>query len=504
MGVLNFSELVQDVQPDAVVYVPKSAKRTDNNAFVRAARKRQAVVMDAMTHWYTLSGSLGWKNEGDKYFVSGEDVFKKFFERVSQYFTAWNLVEPPQEAKPKQQTQQKLKLKTKKQTIIESDSSDDDGAAMEEDEKKKQEDEEDEPLFVMVFDKAQWVNPGKKQTQIARDKARSKPTKNKPVPLQPYGDDVEYSLAGVRPDATAVLQSIDIDRAINGRGKARTKLRKFLLDSLTASPPLLSWPHNTKLYIDSEEGVVLYRSNARGELYVDTDHVEHTRKFRNKLGEADLAAMMWVQRLQRTSVRMISKDADWPMLAVYHFWHARLRHQEPRTLIWDNDANIHEFDVHLFAKTLRTEYHCTREAIVAIGILSGCDYFDKGLATPQIGHESIYKGIWRYMRLTKDDKARPVLASLEGMRKALYHIYAHKLDCKPDLASLVVAKKPNKKMTLVLEADRMADVYVAYRLAFGYFCSFKCYDPTKDPKLAKPELRIDALSRIRAQEINPV
>lgn len=481
MGITNFGKFVGEHQPDAVNPDFKKSKAKQKNrqgradsAFARAARADQAVVMDALTHLFTLLASVGWKNKDPNLRVTGEDVFKAFFGCIIDYFNETR-------EKKEEDTEE-----TKKANPV-------------------------QYQLVMIFDKSTWVNPGKRAVQDARNKAKAVPG---------YGPHVAYTLDGVRPEPRAILQSIDVTRMVTAGGAARTTLRRFLLEHLTHSPPLLPWPSNTEIFVDSEEGVQLFRCNPQGALYTVDDTTASLIKFRNQLGEADLASVRWTLLLKRP-VRLITVDTDWPMLAAYHFWgHLKVTPE----IVWDNNKDIQTFKVHDFVTTLRDVHYWVRGGLVALAIFSGCDYFSKGLATDNIGHPDIYKGIHTYMRARRHPdkfrkfgyetdqtdrsffaeilwvKSRKVdLGSLEGMRDLLWTIYARKLGSHftPTAESLTAART---KLKLVLTPAALSELFVPYKLAYDYFTTFTCWDPDRDLPVVAGVHR-DAAMRLAAMQL---
>lgn len=479
MGVTNFAAFVQRIQPDAVVPVKKSTRATDN-AFVRAGQGEQAVIMDGMTHVYTLTASLGWKNKGPKktdqpptprelemYKVTGADVLRAFYRRINDYFQAYTLcATSPRDSRAP-------------------------------------------PVLVLLLDKFKFVNPGKAACQKKRSASKQ----------EGYGPTVQYFLEGVRPAPTSVMQSIDINKALAARGDGRRALLRFLLAGLTAHPQLFKWPPATQLYVDTEDGVRLFLAAESGDLYetrpetwdamfteesdMEEDKKASTpkpaidpRRAANRLGESDLAAVRWTALLNRP-VRLITTDTDWAMLHVYHIWP---RVNKVPEVVWDNNGSIQVFCVAQAITTLRDDFHFTREAIVSLCVLSGCDYFEKSTATHQIGHPIIYDGMFALMKAhaPRTGKPRPNLHTLDGMRAALWQIYSTRLECKPESESLRLAKR-SPSMPLLLDPDSLAEVFVAYKLAMDYFCQFLCWDPRADPK-REDGPRLSALDRVIAMQ----
>lgn len=467
MGVTNWAKLVAHFQSDAIVPTKKSERKATNNAFYRAGVAQQVAELD-QTHLYTLLASVGWMNA-----IDGKDLFMAFFRGPLNYFETY----------AKHATDSTLP-----------------------------------PILVLLWDKSHYVNPGKRACQEAREKSQSKKT--------PYGPLVSYARTGVRPDDTAIEQPIDIDRAVFARGPARTALRRFLLSELTAQPALLKWPVNTQLYVDSAEGVSVFMATEAGELYeydpasatatgaMGEDEIEGSDscppkpaldplKMRNTLGEADIASVRWTAALKRPT-RLITTDSDWAMLHVYHLW--------PRVditpeVIWDNGKDISQFHVHRMIKSLRDTHQFTREALLVLGILSGCDYFKKNHATDKIGHDDLYEGMKMFMLASspRTGKPRPNLRTLDGMRDALWHIYAYHYNVEPTEEALSKVKKSPKKAGLLFGADQLAEVFVQYRLALDYFSLFICWNPAKDPALLSLQtdnvVHIDATRRIEAMQL---
>ena len=464
MGVTNFAAFVNVIQPDAVVPVKKSTRATDN-AFVRAGQNEQAVVMDGMTHVYTLTASLGWKNKGPKktdvdpspkelemYKVTGADVLQAFYRRIADYFNAYHLcaTSPDTSQRPP-------------------------------------------PVLVMLLDKFKYVNPGKAACQKKRSAGKQ----------EGYGPTVQYFMEGVRPTPTAIMQSIDINKALSARGDGRRALFRFLLAGLVAKPQQFKWPPNSQLYVDTEEGIRLFMGTEAGELYEVHDFsdeekrpVVDCKRAANQLGESDLAAVRWTALLNRP-VRLITTDTDWAMLHVYHIWP---RVNKVPGVVWDNNGPIRSFCIAQAITTLRDDYHFTREAIVSLCVLSGCDYFEKSAATHMIGHPILYDGMFALMKACapRTGKPRPNLHTLDGMREALWHIYATRLQCPPSGQALRLVKR-SPGMPLLLDPDSLAEVFVAYKLAMDYFCQFLCWDPRADPQ--KPGgARLSALDRVQTMQ----
>lgn len=460
MGITNFTDFVERIQPDAIVTAKKKERGT-NNAFTRAGGALQAVILDAMTHKYSLTASLGWKNEQpDKYRVTGDDLLIAFWRRVADYFESYEraLSNGAHEEWEDQETE------TKRPPLPRL-----------------------APEMIVLFDKSEYVNPAKGACQKKRSASRG---------IEGYGPQVQYYKEGVRPEPSAVMQSIDINKALSSRGAASKALTNFLIAGLTVKPQVLKWPRSTHIYIDSSAGIQCLLATEAGELYEyapggvvpDTktedgkEEVPQPRlnlqKARNKLGEADIAAVRWTILLKRP-VRLVTSDSDWPMLHIYHVWPRVNKFPE---VIWDTNScrdsrNIHGFCVHRAITDLRDTHHFTREAIVALAVLSGCDYVEKSAATKGVGHNKIYEGFFAYMRATRTATPRPNLGKLDDMTELLNAIY-----------------RAAGKAGVPMGVDALSDLYVSYKLTMDYFCSFICSDPTTDP--AKPGQRLCALKRV--------
>jgi hypothetical protein len=531
MGVKNYIDIVKLVAPEAVseaasagggkkkAKTPKGVKRADYNAFMRAARAGQWVLVDALIHLRCLLG-LEWMNKsGDKYFCKGEDLIKKFYAYLSGYF-----------------------VECAKRGL-------------------------DDARIALLWDKSKFVNPGKKACQQARAAQRAKRN------LVYYPDTVQYTLGGVLPAPDSVLQSIDIAQAIESGGAARVALRQFLIRGLLEKSDLLMWPPNTRLYIDSEEGCALLRPDDKtGRLVA----VAAPPQYHNQMGEADIAALHWVRRwtedaaelkanpvhetkvltreeeealadamedptrdpttvgLYRVAVqgiRLLTTDADWPMLHVYHQWPAKpapavtepapadgeskelalppdKRHKAtpPATLcvVWDNDNTVLDLSIPTFIEVLRTQYHFTRDVWLALCILFECDYFEKSWATAQVGHETLLEGVIRFLKATRYRDAsgkpgrRPV-HDLHGFRALLVHIYARKLGCPAKAEEVLAAKRP-ANMNLKLESDALAEAFVRFRLAYDYFAYARCWNPDRDPTQGG-KVRVDVVAWLAALQI---
>ena len=191
---------------------------------------------------------------------------------------------------------------------------------------------------------------------------------------------------------------------------------------------------------------------------------------RNTLGEADIALVFWAQIIRHWTggVRVISRDADLPMLHTFHFW-ADLLHKRVK-ISWDNDVDI-RLPLSPFARALHAIGYA-RDTIVCMGILSKCDYFPKNIATKQVGHAELYHGIKAYMNSPR--RRKDSLAQFHSFRDMLWHIYAQKLKCKP-VPSEMKEARTRADMTLLITDDELMRPYVLFKLAYGYFTSFRCY-----------------------------
>jgi len=463
MGITNFNSFV------AQYAAPTDFEKLDKGrvtAFMRAGRARRRAIVD-QTHMFTLLASLRWtkqaestaivtkQEEDEQKGVTGATLLKKFWHRVMTYFAEFNT--------------------------------------------SKEEGPAPSPALVMVWDKARFVNPGKQACQAKRAKRRPHQTS--------YGPHVVYSMEGVRPAPESVLQTIDIDKAVNSSGPARKALRTFLTDGLTDPKSPLQWPHNALIYVDCEEGCFEFRMGPDGRL----TRSEAPEKFHNQCGEADMAAIHWVEQWHaedmkiteedekkeekhvKQGIHLITIDCDWPMLQMYHTWPRFFPMNRVPPLVWDNGTS-HMVDLYAFSRTLRGKYFFTRDALVAMCILCECDYFEKGLATAQVGHDELYKGTVAYLRELRglERKARKEFYTLEGLRELLLRIYAQKLKCPPTVEALRVQKR-HRNMTLLLDYDSLSPVFVAFRLAFDYFTRFKVWHPQRD---LDPSLRVDAMERV--------
>ena len=267
MGIEKFSLFVELHHPSAILK-PTKEPRSTQNAYVRAAKAGEAVVVDAMTHLHIISGRMSFKNKAvqqaktvtpdleHKNFVTGEEFISSFYTQIVSYFVRF----VPQT----------------------------DGAV---------------PLLVLVFDKESYVNPAKNALQTARDQVARKASG------APYPVTARFESGGIRLAPDGPLESIDVHRALHSRGIRHT-LRRYLLNALTdeelAAP--LAWPDNTRLIVDCEDGVFAWRCHPSSGRLVRCDtygavRTEENKDWlmdlsacRNTLGEADLAAVFKLQQ----------------------------------------------------------------------------------------------------------------------------------------------------------------------------------------------------------------
>jgi hypothetical protein len=455
MGVDKFALFVELHHPSAILPATRAAtsNRSVNNAFVRAGQAGQRIIVDAMTHLHAIGGRMSFKNRAVeqsnknnsdimlKNHVTGDEFAEHFFSSLKSYF--WQF-------KPSQPN-----------------------AA---------------PIAVLIFDKAEFVNPAKWAVQSVRSHQSFQRVG------KPYPETARVESGGIRVHPSSpTVESIDIDRLLHSRA-VRLSFQRFLMDSLTTRTADIAaakgWPANARLIVDCEEGVFLWRVHPwTGHLMRCDAHsvtmTEENREwlvdmssFRNQLGEADLAAVFWTAALLRqspqTGARVISVDTDHAMLQTYHFWDA-LR-AKTATIVWDNDKTI---QLHLapFVTSL-TNLGYQRDTLICVGILSKCDYFEKNWATAQVGHEQLYLGVKNYMLAHK--KPDTSLARLECFRELLWHIYAVKLKVAPTKQGLAGAGRVHKKMTLLLSDQELCKPYVQFKLAYAYFTAFRCYQPRDD------------------------
>jgi hypothetical protein len=470
MGIEKFALFVELHHPSALLK-PTKEPRSTHNAYVRAARAGEAVIVDAMTHLHIVSGRMSFKNRAveqakgaqrtsdleQKNFVTGEELVTSFYAQIISYFLRFQGATP-----------------------------------------------DAVPLLVLAFDKAQYVNPAKAPLQASRDRG-----------MVGYPSTARLEAGGIRVAHDEPLQSIDVQRVLHSRGLRHT-LRRYLLNALTddklAAP--LSWPDNTRLIVDCDDGVFAWRCHpSSGRLIrCDTFGVVTTEEnkdwlldlsaCRNTLGEADLSAVFWTATIMRqlrplfkpTGVRVISVDTDHAMLQTYHFWkhlHPDTARKdspiEPYRLVWDNDKNIQLF-LGAFVTSLTTLGYA-RDTLVCVGILSQCDYFKKNLATCEVGHKDIYLGIKNYMAHRHKTGEHGSLGQLKAFRDMLLFVYAQKLKCRPTPESIKFAKLPARMKVLLSDADLMAP-YVQFKLTYAYFTHFKCWrcsspvsDNSESPKI---------------------
>lgn len=465
MGIDKFALFVELHHPSAIMKATKEPRSTQN-AYVRAARAGEAVVVDAMTHLHIVSGRMAFKNRAveqaqgaqrstsdleQKNFVTGEELVTSFYAQIVSYFLRFQGATP-----------------------------------------------DAVPLLVLAFDKAQYVNPAKAPLQASRDRG-----------IVGYPPTARLEAGGIRVAPEAPLQSVDVQRLLHSRG-LRHALRRYLLNALTddtlAAP--LAWPDNTRLIVDCDDGVFAWRCHpSSGRLIrCDTFGVVTTEEnkdwlldlssCRNTLGEADLSAVFWTATIMRqlrplfkpTGVRVISVDTDHAMLQTYHFWkhlHPDTARKdspvEPYRLVWDNDKNIQLF-LSAFVQSLVTLGYA-RDTLVCVGILSQCDYFKKNLATGEVGHKDIYLGLKNYMAHRRKTGEQGSLGQLKAFRDMLLFVYAQKLKCAPTAEAIQAAKLPVRMKPLLRDAEIMAP-YVQFKLTYAYFTHFKCW--RVPPQSAEP------------------
>jgi hypothetical protein len=458
MGIDKFSLFVELHHPSALLKATKEPRST-HNAYVRAAKAGEAVVVDAMTHLHIVSGRMSFKNRAveqakgaqrsstdleQKNFVTGEELVTSFYAQIISYFLRFVGSSP-----------------------------------------------DAVPLLVLVFDKAQYVNPAKAPLQATRDRGQVG-----------YPATARFEAGGIRLTPDEPLQSVDVQRALHSRGLRHT-LRRYLLNALTdetlAAP--LAWPDNTRLIVDCDDGVFAWRCHPSSGRLIRCDTVgvvitEENKDWlmdltacRNTLGEADLAAVFWTATIMRqlrplfrpAGVRVISVDTDHAMLQTYHFWkhlHPDTARKdsvvEPYRLVWDNDKNIQLF-LSAFVTSLTTLGYA-RDTLVCVGILSQCDYFKKNLATCEVGHKDIYLGIKNYMAHRRLTGEHGSLGQLKTFRDMLCFMYAQKLKCAPNPQAIMRAKLPVRMKVLLSDADLMAP-YVQFKLTYAYFTHFRCWRP---------------------------
>ena len=199
----------------------------------------------------------------------------------------------------------------------------------------------------------------------------------------------------------------------------------------------------------------------------------------------------------KQGTRLITTDTDWFMAHTYQVWPRVIPVLKTAPLFWDNDDNVPGLDLPALAKSLRAA-HFSRDAFMIKGILSGCDYMKKNMATNGVGRESIYRGIIEYMRVSRPGKGKPreYAYTLGGFYVILQHIYAHMLKCDP---AAVAASKSKRKNKLLLTPEAAHDAFVTARLTFDYYTRKVCWDPDKDP--AKRGIVATVYQRIDAMQI---
>lgn len=449
MGVDKFSLFIELHQPWAMI---PTAAQQKNNAFLRAARAGQAVIVDAMTHLHKIGPRMGYKNRADaqakeksleldhKNHVTGDEFVSHFYSYLVSYFTHFVPQKEGECAWP----------------------------------------------VVLAFDKEEYMNPAKSVIRATRDKySRAQ---------EPYPDTARIEPGGIRvdPDSKEPPESIDIERLLHSRSM-RHNLRRFLLSSLTREDSPVAWPDNTRIIVDCDDGVFAWRCHPQSGRLVRCDAhgvvlTEENKEwimdltpFRNTLGEADLAAVFWTRAYMTymkptAGVRVVSKDTDHAVLQTYHFW-KELSDPNKSTfqIVWDNETNIQLY-LRRFVASLK-ELNYARDTLVCVGILSKCDYFEKNVATKQVGHEELYRGIAAFMahrkKLPKPQRSGS-LANIETFGEMLRFIYAQKLKCKPTAEEISGTRK-HKQMVTLLTNEELLGPFVQFKLAYAYWTGFRCW-----------------------------
>ena len=216
-------------------------------------------------------------------------------------------------------------------------------------------------------------------------------------------------------------------------------------------------------------------------------------------------------------IRLLTTDADWPMLHVYHQWKKAAAPAAPSEskglppdkrrkkadssalrVTWDNDSTVLGLSIPVFIEVLRSQFHFSSDIWLALCILFECDYFEKSWATKQVGHDVILEAVVRFARATRGHKRTPLLM-LEGFRDLLVHIYARKLGCLPQVGEVLAAKRP-AAMDIKLHPDALAEAFVRFRLAYDYFAYMRCWSPEKDPTQGG-KIRVDVVEWLAAMQI---
>jgi len=250
---------------------------------------------------------------------------------------------------------------------------------------------------VLVGDKAKYVPRAKLPLQQKRNAQWHKAD---PEANREYADGCKLTPEGIYNVETRAVELVRVSRLMHSR-HLRPQLFNFIIDSAINH----AWPEHAAVIVDLNNAVPYVKFPGRPEFRA-VDPIAH------RIGEGDLAVIYWLKRVHKSNaderVSLFTIDTDTIPLVVYHYWNTRSRAvwQCGPDVYWEVDVLVHQLKA------------CgwSREMFVVMCILSGCDWFNKGDVTNNIGHTFLWNvmGCIPDPRVPEEGAAAAAAASPHG------------------------------------------------------------------------------------------